>query len=278
MIMIAPAICVRDDRGGDDVPARIQFRSFLVLAVVAATLVSLRSGAAASPAACPDPHPGVIRTAPGAGKRVALTFDDGPGPFTVPILAILRANNVRATFFDTGANDARYPALTRATAAEGHLVGDHTWDHAGPADVPGGWTKEYLSDQFARTNAQQERLIGRPTCFFRPPYGASSPDMLPTARAFGMSTVLWSVDSQDWAQPPGISREAQDAIVRNALAGLAQEHPIVLLHAARGNAAEDQVAPDRGNTALALPRIIDAYRDAGYTFVDLAGGSGLPRR
>jgi peptidoglycan/xylan/chitin deacetylase (PgdA/CDA1 family) len=250
-------------------------RSLLVLAVVAATLVSGGSGAAASPT-CPEPRLDVIRTAPGTGRTVALTFDDGPGPFTVPILAILRAEGVRATFFDTGANDARYPALTRATAAAGHLVADHTWDHANPADVP--WTREYLADQFARTNAQQERLTGRPTCFFRPPYGASSPDMLPTARAFGMSTVLWSVDSQDWAQPPGVSREAQDAIVRNALAGLAQDHPIVLMHAARGNAPEDQVATDRANTALALPRIIRAYRDAGYTFVDVAGRSGLPRR
>jgi peptidoglycan/xylan/chitin deacetylase (PgdA/CDA1 family) len=255
------------------------FRMLLRLTVAAVTaaggLVTLSPAVVAAPA-CPEPQAGVVRIAPGTGKTVALTFDDGPGPFTPDILAVLGSRGVRATFFDTGAHGSRYRTLTRTTAAEGHLVADHTWDHAYPADVPGGWSKAYLSDQFARTNTLQESLTGRPTCFFRPPGGFSSPDMLPTARAYRMSTVLWSVDSQDWRQPGRTTTAATKAIVDNALAGLSQAHPVVLLHAAKAShEPEQQVSSYRGNTVAALGRIIDAYRAAGYTFVDLAGGTGL---
>jgi peptidoglycan/xylan/chitin deacetylase (PgdA/CDA1 family) len=263
--------------------ARTLYRSLLRLAVAtvaaASGLVAVPPTAVVAAQVCPEPPAGVVQTAPGTGKTVALTFDDGPGPFTAQVLAVLRVRGVRATFFDTGAHDARYRGLTWATAAEGHLVADHTWDHAYPAEVPGGWTLEYLTDQFARTNALQESLTGRPTCFFRPPGGFSSPDLLPAARAQRMATVLWSVDSQDWRQPAQTTPEAVSTIVDNSLAGLTQAHPIVLLHAAKAShESEDRVSSNRSNTVAALDRIIDAYRANGYSFVDLAGGSGLPGR
>jgi peptidoglycan/xylan/chitin deacetylase (PgdA/CDA1 family) len=66
---------------------------------------------------------------PGGGKTVALTFDDGPGPSTSPVIAVLRQYGVTGTFLNIGANAARYPSLVRQEATLGYQVGNHTWDH-----------------------------------------------------------------------------------------------------------------------------------------------------
>jgi peptidoglycan-N-acetylglucosamine deacetylase len=217
--------------------------------------------------ACPTPPASFIRTAPAtAARTVALTFDDGPGPFLPQILKILRMNDVRATVFDTGAGDAAYPAMTRQIVTDGQLLGDHSWDHAYPSAVPGGWTVSYLVDQISRTRSQQEALTGQSVCYFRPPGGYTT-NVLTATKQLGMSAVLWSVDPRDWTQPASYSQASVDAIVSAATNTGGQAHPIVLLHDAGGY---------RGNTVAALPRIIDWYRANGYQFVDLTGGSGLP--
>ena len=66
---------------------------------------------------------------------MALTFDDGPGPYLPQILAVLARYDVRATFFDTGSHDAAFPALTRRIVSDGHLLADHSWDHIAPERV-----------------------------------------------------------------------------------------------------------------------------------------------
>ncbi|MFD0639536.1 polysaccharide deacetylase family protein [Catenulispora yoronensis] len=62
-------------------------------------------------------------------KCIALTFDDGPGPDTGRLLDILQSENVPATFFVLGDQAEKYPATVRREYAEGHEVGNHTWDH-----------------------------------------------------------------------------------------------------------------------------------------------------
>ena len=86
------------------------------------------SGAAAGCVAAPY---GANFYAPpfGSAKTVALTFDDGPGPSTQGIISVLRRYGVTATFFNIGQNAAAYPALVRAEATGGYLVGNHTWNH-----------------------------------------------------------------------------------------------------------------------------------------------------
>jgi peptidoglycan/xylan/chitin deacetylase (PgdA/CDA1 family) len=242
----------------------------------------LTSGAGFAPVAeaargCPPPAPSVVRTAPGSGKTVALTFDDGPASATPPILAVLRRYDVRATFFDTGLHDAQHPGTTRLIAAEGHLVGDHTWEHRYPADANGHWSRRYLGDQLSRTNAQQQELTGRPTCYFRPPGGFETPGMVDVARAHGMSTVLWSIDTLDWQQAAHTTRASTRMIEQNAAAGYGQQHPIVLMHTGKAShEPESQVSSNRSNDVAALASVIRGYRDHGYRFVDLAGRSGLP--
>src|SRR4051812_19163408 len=95
--------------------------------------------ALATPNNCPAVTPGVNRTAPGSGKTVALTFDDGPGASTAAILQILRSNGVPATFFNIGTNQTVRPTLVQDEANQGFLLGNHTWSHPDmstqPADV-----------------------------------------------------------------------------------------------------------------------------------------------
>jgi peptidoglycan/xylan/chitin deacetylase (PgdA/CDA1 family) len=103
-----------------------------LLAGAAALLLALAGLAAAgTPPAraqtCPPPAASFITSAPATAPRtVALTFDDGPGPFLPQILKILRQYDVRATIFDTGSRDALFPAMTRQVASDGHLLAAHT--------------------------------------------------------------------------------------------------------------------------------------------------------
>lgn len=238
-----------------------------------------RTAAARTTTTCPTPRTTAIRVAPGSGRTVALTFDDGPGPWTPAILSVLRKYGVRATFFDTGAHDAQYPAHARQIAAEGHLVADHTWDHRYPREVRGGWTARYLADQLGRTNAQQLRLTGHATCFFRPPGGYLSAGVVAAARARGMSTVMWSIDTEDWKQPAHTSTAATAEIVRAAEAGERQRHPIILMHTGKAShESERAVSSNRSNDVAALPAIIRSYLAHGYRFVDMNGRSGLTPR
>jgi peptidoglycan-N-acetylglucosamine deacetylase len=222
---------------------------------------------------CPRPAAGFVTAAPGAGKTVALTFDDGPGPDDAALLQILAAHQVPATFFLTGAHSADQPARVRALAAAGELVADHSYDHRYPREVPGGWTVPYLMDQITRTNAVLTSQTNVPVCFFRPP-GGFEDSVLQGASAEGMSAVLWSVDAYDWKQPDHVDAAATQAIVAAATNVGTQSHPIVLLHSAKAShERSSRVSAFRGNTLAALPQIIGWYAAHGFQFVDLTGRS-----
>lgn len=226
----------------------------------------------AGTAACPTPPAEPVRHAPGAGRTVALTFDDGPGGVTPEVRAILRRYGVRATFFHVGQRIAGDRGEEQALIADGHLVANHTWDHLYPRDVP--WTPAHLDDQMRRTSELIAADGGRPVCFFRPPGGVMH-NVMGAATRRGLTVVLWSRDTADWTQPPTTTRAATAAIVERATRSPG-EHPIVLMHTAKAsNEPEAEVHSHRGNTVAALPRIIEWYRDHGYRFVDLTGGSGL---
>jgi peptidoglycan/xylan/chitin deacetylase (PgdA/CDA1 family) len=246
----------------------VPIRVACVAVAAAMTAAALATpGWAQTTAGCPAPGSGLVERAPGSGRTVALTFDDGPSPWTPKILAVLAEYGVPATFFDTGAHDAQYPQYARAEAAAGDVVGNHTWDHRYPREVPDGWTKSYLQDQLSRTDAVQLGLTGRTTCLFRAPGGETRAALPGVARSLGLSVVGWSVDTQDWRQPDHQSASEVREIVK-AATGSVGTHPVVLMHAGKAShEPASEVSAYRGNTVAALPAVIEWYRSHGYRFV-----------
>ena len=244
-----------------------------------ATVTSIATTTAPPPRpGCPVPQRAPVTRAPGPGKTVALTFDDGASPFTPRILAVLRRYRVHATFFDTGLADSRYPAFARAEASAGNVVGNHTYDH------PMNWGyRSYFSysaqrRELTRATAVLSALLGHPPCLMRPPGGAYDAASLALVRSLRMSLVMWSVSGNDWRQPPFLSAPFQARILRLVETGARQAHPIILLHAGKASHEPEcapsgcrpgQVSSYRGNTVAVLPTIIDFYRARGYRFVVL---------
>ncbi|MGI8623725.1 MAG: polysaccharide deacetylase family protein [Solirubrobacteraceae bacterium] len=187
----------------------------------------------------------------GHGRReIALTFDDGPGPYTRTIVRELRHRHAPATFFQVGSMIAEFPAAERALIADTQVVlGDHTETHPMLPRLSASAQYQQISDE-----AGMQRLHGAPSPRrFRPPYGAIDRTTEQATRRLGLLDVLWSVDSQDYMQP-GVA-----AIVSRVMAGA---HPgaIVLLHDAGGT---------RTQTVQALPIIIRRLRKAHYRLVTI---------
>jgi peptidoglycan/xylan/chitin deacetylase (PgdA/CDA1 family) len=155
------------------------------------------------------------------GRYVALTFDDGPGPATRPVLGLLRRFGDHATFFLVGRNLAQWPGIPRAELKVG-AVGDHTWTHPFLTRLaPAG-----VKAEIARTQAALERLTGTAVRLFRPPYGFHDAAVDRQVRRLEMLEVLWSLDSRDSYPPPGASA---GEIVRTLARSLGPGS-IVLLH------------------------------------------------
>lgn len=130
----------------------------------------------------------------GAGKApyVALTFDDGPGPYTTRLLALLRRNHARATFFLLGKYVARRPVLARLELRYG-AAGTHSWNH--PTLV--GLSPDQLEFQLRHPKVVLQRVLRRKIRLFRPPFGAHDEAVDAGVQALNMLEVLWNVDSGD---------------------------------------------------------------------------------
>ncbi|HEY6744662.1 MAG TPA: polysaccharide deacetylase family protein [Mycobacteriales bacterium] len=219
------------------------------------------TAAAAATTPCPAPASGVQHFAPGAGRTVALTFDDGPGATTPAILTILQRYGVTATFFNLGINSTVRPKLVRSEVVAGYVVGNHTWDHPRLPTL----TAAGQATEMDRATAEQNSLVSVGSCVFRPPYGEYNSTTLSLARQRGMSVWNWSVDTEDWKAGTSTDPAWVERIVSRAIAGGSQSNPVVLMHNPPGGIPA---------TVTALPRIIDYYRSHGYRFVDLRGGVG----
>lgn len=179
-------------------------------------------------------------------KRVALTYDDGPAVLTPSFLRQLKSLGVPATFFMIGQQVSARASLLRQMLADGHMVANHSWNHA---NLGGGGPG--ASAQLSQTNAAIRKATGFTPCLFRPPYGSTGSDLVRRTRAQGMTSVIWSVDPLDWRQP------GSGAIVSRVLSQ-AGPGAIILSHDGGG---------PRGQTLSALPQIVRALKRKGYTFV-----------
>lgn len=139
---------------------------------------------------------GSIQGAKGPSECIALTFDDGPDPAVTPrLLNLLRAHNVRATFFVLTEKAAMRPDLLRRMIDEGHEVGLHFDRHDRLTGMP-------LVEARHRLRASREwleALVG-PVRFFRPPFGSQSLATYMIARSEGLEVVSWGPYAEDWAE------------------------------------------------------------------------------
>ena len=156
----------------------------------------------------------------GGGKRLfALTFDDGPGPYTPTLLAALRRAHAPATFFLVGNRLRYWPQAARAEAAYGS-IGNHSWSHARLPGLAG----RAMRAQVWKTQEEIATRLHTLSSLFRPPYDLSDPAVSRAAKSLNLLDVRWSID-------PGDSRAgaAPGPVVRAVVSQL-RPGSIVLLH------------------------------------------------
>lgn len=242
---------------------------FLVLAGVADVLAMVLWYACSWPSS-QVLGPALVR-GPAGGKRLALTFDDGPfPPYTEQILDILQAHGVRATFFVCGKDVERHPELLRRIHSEGHTIGNHTWSHPYLYFL----SHRKIAEEIDRTQEAIRKVTGQVPRLFRPPYGARWFGLYPVLRERKMALIQWSVNPLDW------KHETED-ILGSVRASL-NPGAVILLHDGRQEPGGylhrllhrdatpegyGRLNADKSATADALPAILDCACAAGFEFV-----------
>lgn len=165
------------------------------------------------------------------GPVLYLSFDDGPHPAWTPqMLDVLRQNGATATFFQIGQQVGAFPDVMQQLAAAGMGVGNHTWSHP---SLDGISRDEFIA-QLTRTQQAQVAagMLEEPSLWcMRPPYGATDANTRPWAQELGFTTVLWTIDPQDWALPG--AQQIVDHILANAYPGA-----VLLSHDGGGNRSQ----------------------------------------
>ena len=183
--------------------------------------------------------------------EVALTFDDGPDPvYTPQVLNKLKKHGVKATFFLLGENAERYPEVVKRIVNEGHIVGNHTYNHPNLNKID---DKQY-HEQMLKTEKILQKLTGYSPKFFRPPYGIINENQMKWATEQNFMIIQWSVDTLDWK---GLN--AQE--ITNKVLGNALPESILLHHTAQGGKLQGSVD--------ALDRFIPDLASNGARFVTL---------
>jgi peptidoglycan/xylan/chitin deacetylase (PgdA/CDA1 family) len=186
-------------------------------------------------------------------RSVALTFDDGPGPDTEPMLDTLDACGVRAAFFMVGQQVQRHPHIARQVVARGHVIGNHSYSH--PIYLYRSRRETY--EQLARAQDVIADVTGvRPT-LSRPPCGVRTRAYFDAAHILGLRTVQWTVAALDWKRRTAES--IAQRVVEHAAPGA-----IILLH--DGDSAGKH---DRQATVAAIPGIVEGLRRRGLRVTTL---------
>jgi len=180
-------------------------------------------------------------------KQIALTFDDGPHPeYTPQILALLKQENIRTSFFLVGSQAEKYPELVRAQMAAGHSIGNHTYHHVSLPKIP----EAYVAAEIKTCGDVLQSITGKAPDLFRPPGGDYNTQVAEAAEALGYTMVLWTDDPGDYASP------GEQQILSRTLSD-AGNGGIILLH--------DGIQ----QTVDVLPRIIETLKAQGYRFVTI---------
>lgn len=187
---------------------------------------------------------------PNTEKKVYLTFDDGPTPeVTEWVLSLLKAHNIKATFFCIGDNIRKYPEIFKQVIAEGHRIGNHTYNHLQ------GWktsNKKYLENISACEKAmQQSEYNNTQTKLFRPPYGKIGPIQDVKLRKLGYKIIMWDVLSADFD-----FRITPEECLKNVVSNTTQGS-IIVFHDSRKAFK---------NLEYTLPETIAILKEKGFVF------------
>ncbi|WP_200303658.1 polysaccharide deacetylase family protein [Streptomyces adelaidensis] len=212
-------------RTGPRLSSRSLVTRLAVVATAAASTLTVNAAAPAQAAAC--------------NGYVGLTFDDGPSGNTSALLDALKQNGLRATMFNQGQYAAANPALVRAQVAAGMWVANHSYTHPHLTQLG----QAQIDSEIARTQQAVANAGGGTPKLFRPPYGETNATVKSVAAKYGLTQIIWDVDSQDW------NNASTDAIVQ-AAARLTNGQ-IILMH--------DWSA----NTRAAIPRIAQGLAGRG---------------
>ncbi|UXY16797.1 polysaccharide deacetylase family protein [Chitiniphilus purpureus] len=209
--------------------------------------------------------PGVYWIAgPTARKVVALTFDDGPNEGnTLPLLKVLKKHGVRATFFQLGMWVERYPDLARAVQADGHVIGNHSYDHPYSSKL---LPSALWEDQVAKTQAIMKKTLGVEPTLYRAPYGEITDEQIKLLTSKGLKVISWSVDTRDWLAARSFNG---DSMIERMAMDYINEEAIVLMHDGGG---------PRQHTVAAVDRMLGLLKRAGYRFITVDELLGVPAR
>ncbi len=175
---------------------------------------------------------------------IALTFDDGPGPYTDKILDCLEKYNAKATFFVVGNRIGSYSAQLKREAQLGMEIGCHSWDHTQLTKL----SESGISSQVFNTNNKVKAVAGVYPATLRPPYGSYNNLVKSVSKA---PIIMWSIDTLDWKTKN--ADKTYNAVMENVRDG-----DIILMH------------DIHSATADAAVRLIPALIDAGYQLVTVS--------
>ncbi|MEI7034638.1 polysaccharide deacetylase family protein [Streptomyces pratensis] len=178
-------------------------------------------------------------------KCIALTFDAGPGKDTPELLDVLKEKKVHATFFLLGKHHVlKYPETVRRIEDEGHEVANHTWTHKILTDQDA----DGIRTELEKTQRAIERITGKKPRVMRPPQGRTDDEVTRISWELGLSQVLWSATAKDYATN-------DSALIEKRILDRASKDGVILLH------------DIYQGTVPAVPGIVDALHEDGYTFV-----------
>ena len=127
-------------------------------------------------------------------KCVALTFDDGPTPYTDRLLSVLKDAGAKATFFMIGNKVAANPDGAKRVAEAGMEIGNHTWEHPNMTTIP----EQFVPEQLSKAQDAITAATGRTPNIWRPPGGLTDPAVNEVAAKDGLAGILWDVIPFDW--------------------------------------------------------------------------------
>ncbi len=183
------------------------------------------------------------------GPYVALTFDDGPAKASTPqLLDILAKKGVKVTFFLVGENVKANPEIVKRELAEGHELGNHSWNHPDLARK----SDDVVRSQILQTQDAVFTATGTKPKVLRPPYGAMTDHQKKWVHdELGLNVIIWAVDPLDWKKPGS-------AVVAQRVISETKPGDIILTH------------DIHQGTVDAVPAIIDALQAKGYKFVTVS--------